>query len=405
MNSLNDFLAKLASLDIKVWADGGKLRCSGPDYLMTSQLQSELSARKQELLDILESANQPKDSAASDPQADGEMPLFRRSDLTSTTTQTTMIDREIDGAAAWKRAELPPKAGFMPIAENCSAEIAGLVVQLRANPLPLLALHPADFDLPACRALMDTVKQELDRGLGFAVVDRLDLTAMSRDEAVAVYWLLASMVARPVAQKWDGTMIYEVCDLGKESNRAVNTDDDIVYHTDNSFNLCPPHYVGLLCLQKAKEGGMSKIVSFPAVHNEMRRRHPDLLARLYRTYVFDRQGEHARGDDMTIRHPMFENREGRLMARLSRFHVRMGHALAGEPLDSEGETAMEAMEAIMNEPGMGEEFWFEPGQIQIIDNWRLGHKRTSFTDWPEEERKRKLVRLWLRDSGRPFYNG
>jgi alpha-ketoglutarate-dependent taurine dioxygenase len=66
---------------------------------------------------------------------------------------------------------------------------------------------------------------------------------------------------------------------------------------------------------------------------------------------------------------------------------------------------MAAMEAIMNEPGMGQEFWFEPGQIQIIDNRRIGHKRTAFSDWPEPERKRRLVRLWLRDSGRPFYNG
>jgi hypothetical protein len=150
---------------------------------------------------------------------------------------------------------------------------------------------------------------------------------------------------------------------------------------------------------------MSKIVNFSAVHNEMRRRHPDLLARLYRPYVFDRQGEHALGDDRIVRRPMFENHDGQLMARLSCFHVRIGHALAGEALDSEGKGAMATVEAIMNEPGMGQEFWFEPGQIQIIDNRRVGHKRTAFIDWPEPERKRKLVRLWLRDSGRPFYNG
>jgi alpha-ketoglutarate-dependent taurine dioxygenase len=141
------------------------------------------------------------------------------------------------------------------------------------------------------------------------------------------------------------------------------------------------------------------------VHNEIRRRAPALLPRLYRTYVFSRQGEHAPNESPTIRHPLFENDHGQLTGRLSRFHVRTGQALAGEPLDREGTDALEMLEAMMNEPALGFEYWFEPGQIQIIDNRRIGHKRTSFIDWPEPERRRRLMRLWLRDSGRPFYNG
>ena len=41
----------------------------------------------------------------------------------------------------------------------------------------------------------------------------------------------------------------------------------------------------------------------------------------------------------------------------------------------------------------------------LIDNRALGHKRTSFRDWPEAEHKRLLVRLWLRDRGSRAYNG
>ena len=53
------------------------------------------------------------------------------------------------------------------------------------------------------------------------------------------------------------------------------------FHTDNSYNHVPPHYVGLMCLRTAMEGGVSGIVSFATAHEEMRRRHPDLLPRLY----------------------------------------------------------------------------------------------------------------------------
>ena len=55
--------------------------------------------------------------------------------------------------------------------------------------------------------------------------------------------------------------------------------------------------------------------------------------------------------------------------------------------------------------GLGKMFKFERGQIQIVNNRRLGHRRTAFRDWDEPERRRHLVRIWLRKTGRPFYQG
>jgi alpha-ketoglutarate-dependent taurine dioxygenase len=223
-----------------------------------------------------------------------------------------------------------------------------------------------------------------------------------------VWWLLASQVARPVAQKWDGTSIYDVTDLGRPPGNGVRPDVTNVeqnFHTDNSYNNVPPHYVGLMCVRTAMEGGVSGIVSFATAHEEMRRRHPELLPRLYQPFYFDRQREHAPGDVMTTFHPMLEDKEGRLVARLSHFQVKNGHKIAGVEIEPEGAAALEAFEAILNEPGMSARFHFEPGQMQLIDNRALGHKRTAFRDWPEPERKRLLVRLWLRDSGSRTYDG
>jgi len=319
-----------------------------------------------------------------------------------------IFDEVLEGRIAWTGETLSPEDGLLRIPDACLDELDRLICELRANPLPLVALRPQDFDLPQCRALMDEAKHVLEDGVGFVLIDRLPLDRWSREEATAAYWILASMVARPVAQKWDGAMIYDVRDTGKKPGHGVRPDITNVeqnFHTDNSYNLCPPWYVALLCLQTAKEGGISSVVSFYAAHNEMRRRHPDLLPRLYRDYVFDRQREHAPGDEMTIRHPMFSVEEGRLLARLSRFQVVNGQKLVGEELDEQGREALETFEGIINEPGMVKRFFFEPGQIQIVDNRRCGHRRTGFTDWTEPERKRHLVRLWLRDSGRAFYNG
>ena len=85
--------------------------------------------------------------------------------------------------------------------------------------------------------------------------------------------------------------------------------------------------------------------------------------------------------------------------------MKNGHKLAGVELDAQASAALDAFEAILNAPGMAARFQFEPGQMQLIDNRALGHKRTAFRDWPEAARKRLLVRLWLRDSGSRSYNG
>ena len=312
------------------------------------------------------------------------------------------------GPIAWTRDTLAPEDGVLRLGPDCRRELDTALAAIRENPLPTLMIEPAAFELPACRALMGQAKCLLESGVGYVLIDRLSLDDCTPDEAKALYWVLTQLLARPVAQSWDGKMIYDVRDLGRPPGNGVRpdiTNAEQSFHTDNSYNLCPPDYVALLCLHPAMEGGISHIVSFYTAHNEMLARHPALLRRLYAPFLFDRQREHAPGDAMVLRHPLFEYDDERLTGRLSRYQVRNGHALAEVPLDAEGEAALEALDGIMKTPRINREFFFERGQIQILDNRRLGHRRTGFRDSPEPERKRHLVRLWLRDWGRRFYNG
>lgn len=318
-----------------------------------------------------------------------------------------MLDQTITGPIAWQGADLPERAGYLDVSAEAAAEMTALAEELAANPLPLEALRPVDFDLPASEALMAKARRQINDGIGFAIIDRLPLEALGA-QVHKVYWLLASMVSRPVAQKWDGTMIYDVTDTGRPPGNGVRPDKTNAeqnFHNDNSYNLCPPDIVALFCLRTAMEGGVSHIVSFPSVHNRLRETAPDLLARLYEPFCFDRQREHAPNDVKYLRHSCFEAPEGRLLARLSRFQVKNGYPLAGEEIDARGADALEALEEAMRAPGQALNFHFEPGQIQFVNNRLLGHRRTGFRDWPEPDRKRLLVRLWLRDWGRPFYNG
>jgi len=312
------------------------------------------------------------------------------------------------GAIAWDRDSLAPDDGLIPLDADSRRELDGIVEVIRHNPLPTPLLSPDEFEMPACRAMMARAKEVLEDGVGFVIIDRLPLEAYSVDEARAVYWILSQLVSRPVAQSWDGKVIYDVRDFGKPPGNGVRpdvTNAEQNFHTDNSYNLCPPDYVGLLCLRPAMEGGISGVVSFYSVYNEMLKSHPGLVERLFRPYLFDRQREHAPDEPRVLSHPLLECDGDRLVCRLSHRHVVNGYRMAGEELDAPGLEALEALEQTMMQPRFARTFFFEPGQIQIVDNVRCGHRRTGFKDYPEEDRKRHLVRLWLRERGRRFYNG
>ena len=48
-----------------------------------------------------------------------------------------------------------------------------------------------------------------------------------------------------------------------------------------------------------------------------------------------------------------------------------------------------------NDPRLHVSMRLEPGDMQFVYNHSLLHDRTSFIDWPEQHRRRHLLRLWL----------
>jgi hypothetical protein len=315
----------------------------------------------------------------------------------------------IDGASVWTRGDVRPEEYRVDLSAACLDEIRRAADEIRAYPLPTVLRAPSDFVMPMCRREMARVRDMLDKGRRFAIVDRLPMAEMEATEATAIYWLLSSMVSRPVAQKLDGAMIYDVLDTGQQALpgsgvRPDKTNIEIRFHNDNAYNEIPPDYVGLLCLRRAQSGGHSRVISFHTVHNAVRERHPDRLERLYQPFWFDRQREFRPGESPIFSAPVFEN-AGELKARFSAHQIGGGYVLRGEPIDRDGEAAIAAMLDIFEEDGLSVDFDLEPGQIQFVENRVLGHSRTAFIDDPDPGRRRHLVRLWLRDHGRRAYPG
>ena len=309
----------------------------------------------------------------------------------------------------WIGSELNPMDGLFTLNEACLSEIENALCLIRDNPLPLLMLHPSNFYMPRCKELINSVLDCLENGLGFCLLDRLPIEDMTDNEAKSIFWLLSQMLGRPVAQKWcDGRMLYSVTDLGRPSGNGVRpdvTNEEQSFHTDNSYNICPPNIVGLLCLQPSMRGGLSRVVNMKTVLERMEITNKTHTERLYRPFVFDRQKEHSERDPATLENPILKRSEDGLRIRVSRNLIYQGYALRGESIDNEGEEALAAFFDLINDPEMYKEFQFAAGQIQFLNNRVIGHKRTSFKDWPNSHKKRHLCRVWLRDHDRVFYNG
>src|SRR5690606_25408728 len=164
--------------------------------------------------------------------------------------------KKLEGPIVWTRDSLSPTDGIVALEPDAAAELDAMIALLRDTPLPVEFLEPSMFKLAACTRLMEKCRQTLEEGVGFVIIDRLPMERYSRAEAKAAYWVLAQLLSRPVAQSWDGKVIYDVRDTGKTPGNGVRpdiTNAEQNFHTDNSYNLCPPDYVALLCLQTAKE--------------------------------------------------------------------------------------------------------------------------------------------------------
>ena len=308
-----------------------------------------------------------------------------------------------DGSLAWKRGQLSAADWLVAVPGACAAEFDEIARAARGYAGRLAELDPSRLELPACAEAAARMRAKLVHGPGFAVLDRVPVEPYRREEAQAIGWVLANLIGRIVAQKLDGTRLYNVRDTGQKPGHGVRrsiTNLEQEFHTDGPWLPLTPSFVGLYCLQPAAEGGMSRCASLVSAHAALQDRQ-DLLQRLRRPFWWDRQAEHAPGDVACSRGPIFWDGGG-VFARYNDDYVRKGYALAGEPLDEAGAAALGAMREAIEAEESWIEFHLERGQLLYLNNRQIAHSRTAFRD---DEARRHLMRFWNRDEGTPDLEG
>ena len=235
-------------------------------------------------------------------------------------------------------------------------------------------------------------------GSGFEVLRGLPIERYSQAEAATIFCGIGAHLGHARSQNAAGHILGHVRDVGADPNdpnsRIYQTSARQTFHTDSA------DVVGLLCLRAAKEGGDSLLVSAETIYNRMRAERPDLLALLFDPIATDRRGEVPDGMKPWMEIPPLSWHEGHLTVFYQRQYIdsaqRFNGAMRLTPAHVE---ALDMFDRLADDPALHLKMRLQPGDMQFVYNHGQLHDRTGFLDWPEREKRRHLMRLWLSMEG------
>lgn len=309
--------------------------------------------------------------------------------------------------AAWRGDELSTRQDWIYLlSDEQVAELERLGSRFVEEDPDLRFVQKEDFPLVACADAVAEWGRDVDYGRGFVLVRGLRTHLYSDALSAAIYYILGLYMGAPIRQNEMGDLIdhvYATSDKTMDDPTALSAKvrDKLVYHSDSS------DIVALMCLRPARSGGASCLVSGAQIYNEILQRRPDLAPLLLEPFYWDwrRQDHEAPSDTYTS--PIISMEEGVFSMYAGSLYILTAQEYPGVPkLTPEQVEVLRLFDEITYEPGMAIEMDFRPGDIQWLSNYAALHARTSFEDFPEPQRRRHLLRLWLhRDAGRPVVEG
>jgi len=254
------------------------------------------------------------------------------------------------------------------------------------------------FPLPRFGAHLETLKGTLINGIGFEVIRGLPVAKYSPQVAAAIFCGVGAHLGSARSQNAMGHILGHVRDVGADAKdpntRIYLTAERQTFHTDSS------DVVGLLCIREAMEGGKSLLVSTTTIYNEMLRKRPDLAALMFGPIATDRRGEVPEGEKPYLQIPPFCWHAGFLTGFYQRQYIDSAQRFPDAPrLTPAHVEALDLFDALANDPSLHFGMQLQPGDMQFVYNHALLHDRTGFRDWPDANKKRHLLRLWLSLAG------
>jgi len=306
---------------------------------------------------------------------------------------------EVEDRSAWYGPDLAKCDDWIEwLSETEIAEVEYALRQLDARRIDATSITAEDVPLPTLALRLQRLLDEVLNGRGFVLIRALPVERWTKREAATAFLVIGVHLGNLRRQNAEGHLLGHVRDMGRSSDnpntRIYQTRERQTHHTDSC------DVVGLLCLKAAKSGGLSSLVSSTTIFNEMRRRRPDLLRVLLEPIETDRRGEVPEGSKPYFTIPVFNYHDGLVSAIYQRQYIESARRFPDvAPLSPLQIEALDLLDELANDPKLNLMMELQPGDIQLVHNHTILHDRTAFEDYPEPERKRHLLRLWLAPPG------
>ena len=300
------------------------------------------------------------------------------------------------GKSNWLAADMEDSKEWM--IQLSTAQIADLDNALRAAMaagVTIDKLTKQSFPLELFDKLVPEIQDRLENGRGVVVLRGLPANNYARDELRLMYWGMGLYLGTAVSQSSKGDVLGDVRNTGQDmhspTGRGYMSKQHLGFHTDTA------DVVALIVMRTAKSGGRSMICSSVAIRNEIAATRPDLLEVLYKPYYWSWKGQEAPGESPYYQQPIYSEHDGKFSCRHIWTHIIAAHENFEElgPLPAKQLEAFMLIDELANDKRFHFGMMFEPGDIQLLNNHVTYHARTEFEDFPEEDRKRHLLRMWL----------
>ena len=316
--------------------------------------------------------------------------------MTDTTTDRLDSRQPVTGPGAWYGPVLAARDDWiLHLGAAEIDEIDAAIAAFRATGLPMQDISEHSFPVPTLGPRLKKLLHELLEGRGFFMLRGLPVERLGLEASAIAYLGIGRHFGSLRSSNARGHLLGHVKDVGadiKDGNtRFYQTSRRLEYHTDSA------DIVALLCLQTAKSGGESFIASSMTVYNEILKRRPDLLDAAFLPFPTDRRGEVPAGMKPWFEIPIFNRHAGLLSAIYLRHYIEEAQRRFPEAprLTADQYAVMDLIDTLVNDPAIHLQMAFLPGDMQFLHNHQILHSRNDFENWPEPERHRHLLRLWM----------
>ena len=303
--------------------------------------------------------------------------------------------RIIEGPADWRGPDMLKSGAWIHDWTKAEiAEIESALINARALGRTLETLNAEDFPLPNAATRLAEARQRLEHGGGLQLFRGFPNDRYTKDDLRLIYWGIGKHLGTARSQSRVGDLLGDVRNFGviteSAGGRGYQSNQRLNFHTDSC------DVTGLFVLNVAKEGGLSKLASSVAVRNEIARRRPDLLEVLYRPFYWSWNKQEAPGAKPYYQQPIFSEQDGHFACRYIDGQIKNAQAFDSVPRFTDVQIeARVLIDTLTNSEDFNFSMMFQPGDLQLVNNHTCFHARTAFEDWPEDERHRHLLRMWL----------